>query len=100
VAFAESPVAALVEGDVKHRANLLTKKSAKLKIQNTIIVPDEDRFVQNATGIAHRHTLANSQIFPLHRVDNCYKPNCTLDASSCGLRDTCRPKRLRRLVVA
>jgi hypothetical protein len=68
VAFAESPVAGLVEGDIKHRANLLTKKSAKLKIQNTIIVPDEGRFLQNATGIAHRHTLANSQIFPLHRV--------------------------------
>ena len=67
-AFAETPVAAFVEGDIDHWANGLTKKTAELKIQNTIIVPDEDCFLQNATGIAHRHALANSQVFQVRRV--------------------------------
>ena len=95
---AKSPAAACVEGDIDHSANGLTKKTAELKIQNTIVISEEDRFLQNPTGITHRDPLPDSQVFQVRRIHTApTSTSCTLDASNGGLRSTWRLKRRQAL---
>jgi hypothetical protein len=67
LALAETPVAAPIEEGIEHWANGLTEEFAEVKIQNTTVVPDEGGFLQNPTGIPHRHALADSQVFQVRR---------------------------------
>ena len=79
----EAPFAVLIEADVEDRTNGLTKKFAKLKIKNAMVVADEDCFSarsrsDSASSRAGRFVNSPSPS-PLYS----YRRNCELHTSNC-----------------